>query len=99
MRCRGTSVGPEGPAVQIGASIAAALQKLTDLPFFYPKGAIMGGAAIALSAMFNAPLTGLAFAIEELAGQYDHFGMRITVVASVGIGGLVLIFIHPYIQY
>lgn len=37
----GASVGPEGPAVHVGASIAASLHKLTNLPFFYPKGAIM----------------------------------------------------------
>eukprot|EP00160_Parvularia_atlantis_P014408 Unigene3568_Nuclearia_a/m.10897 Unigene3568_Nuclearia_a/g.10897 ORF Unigene3568_Nuclearia_a/g.10897 Unigene3568_Nuclearia_a/m.10897 type:complete len:576 (-) Unigene3568_Nuclearia_a:274-2001(-) len=95
----GASVGPEGPIVQIGASIGSAFQKVADLPFFYQKGAIMAGAATALGCIFSAPLTGLVFAIEEISGEFEHFGQRITVVTMLAIGGLVSSSIVGYEPY
>jgi len=54
---------------------------------------------MALASLFNAPLTGLVFAIEEIGGQFEYFGQRISVVAIVAIGGLVTSSIHGYEPY
>lgn len=82
----GASAGPEGPAIQIGASIGSSLCKLTHTSFFYQRGAIVAGAASAVSALFNAPLGAIVFVIEEVAGEYEHFSMRVLTVLSVALG-------------
>ncbi len=82
----GASVGREGPTVQIGAAIMEAAHRL----FRMRLGAavyIAGGAA-GVSAAFNTPLAGVAFAIEELASAYEQ-KLALLVMAAVMISGLV----------
>lgn len=85
----GASVGPEGPMVLIGASIASAFAKYATLPFFFQKAAIASGAAAALTTAFNSPAGGLAFAIEEVAGEFEYFNFRLPIIACVALTGLV----------
>ena len=82
----GASVGREGPTVQIGAAIMEATHRM----FRIRLGAavyIAGGAA-GVSAAFNTPLAGVAFAIEELASAYEQ-KLALLVMAAVMISGLV----------
>jgi len=63
----GFVVGLEGPTVQIGASIMYAFRRF--LPFdnaIIRRQLIMMGGAAGIAAAFNAPMTGIMFAFEEM---------------------------------
>jgi H+/Cl- antiporter ClcA len=74
MLLAGGSVGREGPTVQISAAIMA--------------GVYIAGGAAGVSAAFNTPLAGVAFAIEELASAYEQ-RVAVLVMAAVMIAGFV----------
>lgn len=82
----GGSVGREGPTVQVGAALMAAVHRFMRVPLT-PAVAIAGGAA-GVSAAFNTPLAGVAFAIEELAAAYEQ-RLAMLVMAAVMISGFV----------
>ena len=81
----GASLGPEGPSVHLAACVAATLAKLFRAPPPFIRAAMTSGAAASIAVLFNAPLGGLLFAVEELAGEYDHFGMRSLTVVSLAL--------------
>lgn len=82
----GGSVGREGPTVQISAAIMEATHKLFRIPI--SSAVVIAGGAAGVSAAFNTPLAGVAFAIEELASAYEQ-RMTLLVMAAVMISGLV----------
>jgi H+/Cl- antiporter ClcA len=82
----GASVGREGPTVQVGSAILTAAHRLLRVPLTSAV-AIAGGAA-GVSAAFNTPLAGVAFAIEELAAAYEQ-RLAMLVMAAVMISGFV----------
>lgn len=82
----GASAGREGPTVQIGAAMMAAMHRLFRVPM--TPGVIIAGGAAGVSAAFNTPLAGVAFAIEELAAAYEQ-RLTVLVMAAVMIAGLV----------
>ncbi|QEN86123.1 chloride channel protein [Labrys sp. KNU-23] len=82
----GASVGREGPTVQISAALMAFMHRLLKIDLS-PAVIIAGGAA-GVSAAFNTPLAGIAFAIEELAASY-HQRLALLAMAAVMISGLV----------
>ncbi len=64
--CIGTggSVGREGPIVQIGAALASGLGQWVRMPENRLRVLVACGAAGGISATFNAPVTGVFFAVE-----------------------------------
>ena len=82
----GASAGREGPTVQIGAAIMAYAHRLAKLPM--RSSVLIAGGAAGVSAAFNTPLAGVAFAIEELAAAYEQ-RMTLLVMAAVLIAGMV----------
>jgi H+/Cl- antiporter ClcA len=85
----GASIGREGPTVHVGAGLFHWLGK--RFGYTDPKAAtrfILAGGAAGIAAAFNAPLAGVVFAIEELAGAFEHrfSGLLLT---SVIVGGVV----------
>jgi len=82
----GGSVGREGPTVQISAAIMQWVHRLLRVRVT-PAVMIAGGAA-GVSAAFNTPLAGVAFAIEELASAYEQ-KLALLVMGAVMISGLV----------
>jgi chloride channel protein, CIC family len=64
--CIGTggSVGREGPIVQIGAALASSLGQWVRMPENRLRILVACGAAGGISATFNAPITGVFFAVE-----------------------------------
>ncbi len=64
--CIGTggSVGREGPIVQIGAALASAVGQWVRMPENRLRVLVACGAAGGISATFNAPITGVFFAVE-----------------------------------
>ena len=69
----GLTVGREGPSVQMGASLGQAFADLSGKDEEDKKLFITAGAAAGLSAAFNAPLSGLVFALEELHQKFDKY--------------------------
>lgn len=84
----GTSVGREGPTVQIGASIMHRLGSLAHFPKHdLEKGLILAGAAAGVAAAFNTPLAGIVFAIEEMSRSFEEHNST-TILMTVIIAGI-----------
>ena len=84
----GTSVGREGPTVQIGASIMHKLGSLARFPRHdLEKGLILAGAAAGVAAAFNTPLAGIVFAIEEMSRSFEEHNST-TILMTVIIAGI-----------
>ena len=84
----GASIGREGPTVHVGAGLFYSLGR--RFGFTDPKAAsrfILAGGACGIAAAFNTPLAGVVFAIEELAGTFEHrfSGLLLTAVIVGGI--------------
>lgn len=82
----GASSGREGPTVQVGAALMVAVHRVFRVPL--SAAVVIAGGAAGVSAAFNTPLAGIAFAIEELAAAYEQ-RLALLVMATVMIGGLV----------
>ena len=85
----GASIGREGPTIQLSASI---MHRLSKFGHFHrddaERGLLLAGGAAGIAAAFNAPLAGIVFAIEELAGSYDK-GVSGTIITTVVLSGFV----------
>jgi CIC family chloride channel protein len=79
----GHSIGREGPSVQIGAGIASFVGRWSGLPAQRVKDLVPVGAAGALAAAFNTPVSAVLFALEEIIGDLNAALLGSTVVASV----------------
>ena len=87
----GASVGREGPTVHVGAGIMYWLGR--RFGFSDPKAIsrfILAGGGAGIAAAFNTPLAGVVFAIEELAGTFEHrvSGIILTAVIFAGVVSL-----------
>jgi len=65
----GAAVGPEDPSVQIGANLGSMFGQWLDLPDDRIRSLVAAGAASGIAAAFNAPITGLFFAMEIILGD------------------------------
>jgi len=79
----GHSMGREGPSVQIGAGLASVIGQWVGLPPHRVRELVPVGAAGALAAAFNTPVSAVIFALEELIGDLNAPLLGSTVVASV----------------
>ena len=79
----GASVGLEAAYTQIGAALASCLGRLTGLRRDDVRTVVGCGAAGAIAAAFNAPLTGAFYAFELIVGAYT-----LQTLAPVGIAAL-----------
>lgn len=95
----GASVGREGPSVHVGAAVMSAFARLFGFrdATAVSRFALAGGAA-GIAAAFNTPLAGVVFAIEELAGAYEHrfSGALLTAVVIAGVVSLGLVGDYAY---
>src|SRR5690242_1724378 len=95
----GASIGREGPTVHVGAGLLYSLGR--RFGFAEPAAAgrfVLAGAAAGLAAAFNTPLAGVVFAIEEMAGAFEHrmSGIILTAVIIAGIVSLGLLGNYAY---
>lgn len=79
----GHSLGPEDPALQIGAGLASIVSRKLRLSrerlrLFAPVGAAAG-----LAAAFNAPISAILFVIEEVIGRWSAAVLGSIVLAAV----------------
>jgi CIC family chloride channel protein len=79
----GGSAGPEDPSVQIGATLGSQLAQRLKLSSARIKTLVGCGAAAGLSAAFNAPITGVFFAIEIILGEFSGAAIGWVVLAAV----------------
>lgn len=79
----GGSAGAEGPIVQIGGALASGVGKLFSLPPASMALLVASGAAAGISAIFNAPLGGVLFALELILFDFSARSLTPVVVAAV----------------
>jgi CIC family chloride channel protein len=85
----GSSLGREGPSVQIAAALASNLAGLTGEAKQNRRAASAAGAAAGLAAAFNAPLAATTFVLEEIIGDLNSRLLGSMLLASV-LGALVV---------
>ncbi len=79
----GFAVGTEGPSAGIGAMIAFQIHKIFKLPVMLIKMMISVGASSGIAAIFVSPITGMAFAVENIAYQFIKQYIGYLILASV----------------
>jgi chloride channel protein, CIC family len=79
----GQSLGPEDPALQMGAGIASLMGRKLRLSQDRLRLIAPVGAAAGLAAAFNAPISAVLFVIEEVIGQWSAGALGAIVLAAV----------------
>ncbi|HIN21533.1 MAG TPA: chloride channel protein, partial [Rhodospirillales bacterium] len=79
----GASVGREGPAVHLGASLSGWIGRRLHLTRSLTRTLLGCGVASAVAASFNAPIAGALFASEVVIGHYALKAFAPIVIASV----------------
>jgi CIC family chloride channel protein len=93
----GFPVGTEGPSAGIGAMIAYQIHKLFNLPKMLIKMMISIGASSGIAAIFVSPITGMAFAIENIAYQFIKQYIGYLILASVIAFSISINFLEPIV--
>lgn len=78
----GSSLGREGPTVQICAGVASSLGRAAALSRENLRRLLPVGAAAGIAAAFNAPIAAVTFTIEEVVGDLDQAVLAWIVVAA-----------------
>lgn len=79
----GASVGREGPAVYLGAGVGSIFARIFRLSEARIKNLVACGTAAGISAVFNAPITGVMFALEVILRDFGARALSTVVVSSV----------------
>jgi CIC family chloride channel protein len=79
----GGSVGREGPIVQIGSALGSTIGQWLKLSDERVRNLVACGAAGGIAATFNAPITGVIFALEVILGRFDVRYFSSVVISSV----------------
>jgi CIC family chloride channel protein len=79
----GSSLGREGPSVQLAGAITSNLSGLLGSAKTGRRRASAAGAAAGLAATFNTPLASIAFVLEEILGDLNSSLLGGVVVAAV----------------
>jgi len=95
----GFTVGTEGPSAGIGAMIAYHVHKVLKLPKLLIKMMISLGASAGVAAIFVSPLTGISFAVENIAYQFIKQYITYLILASVIAFAISINFLEPIIFY
>lgn len=79
----GLSVGREGPSVQMGGCIGEEFSKKGKKPDYEEVYLTTCGASAGLSAAFNAPMSGVMFALEEAHKNFSPMILLSAMIASL----------------
>ncbi|WP_415712733.1 chloride channel protein [Maridesulfovibrio sp.] len=79
----GGSAGPEAPVVVSGAAMGSNLSRLCKMSGQSRMTLIGCGAAGSISAIFNAPVTGMIFAVEIILGEWTPYHLIPIAISSV----------------
>lgn len=80
----GLALGREGPTVQMGGALGAAVAQWLKVRPRERQTLIAAGAGAGLAAAFNAPLAGLIFVLEEVQRHFAPTVFGATFVAALG---------------
>jgi CIC family chloride channel protein len=78
----GSSLGREGPTVQICAGIASLLGRVARVSPRSARRLLPVGAAAGVAAAFNAPIAAVTFTVEEIVGSLDRSVLSGVIVAA-----------------
>lgn len=98
MAC-GSSLGHQGPTVQVGAAIMYSLHgKRLFRRKNMARALITTGAAAGIAAAFHAPLAGILFAVEEMSRKFENRinSILLTAVIIAGLISIALLGDTPY---
>lgn len=84
----GQSMGREGPAVHLGASVGSLLGQSFSLPNNTMRTLVACGSAAAIGAAFNTPLAGVIFAMEVIIVEYTVASFIPIIIAAVAATGI-----------
>ncbi len=103
----GMSLGRGGPSVQIGAAVGKGAARLEKTSRLEEKLFLTCGAAAGISAVFNAPLAGVLFVLEEVHKSFSPLILLAAMTASLaadvvsknffGLGAFFPVAPHPYL--
>ena len=79
----GGSVGPEGPAIYLGAGIGSIISKIFNVNPRRMQILAAAGAGAGIAAAFNAPIAGALFAIEIILMDFHFNQFSVVVFATV----------------
>lgn len=79
----GGSVGPEGPAIYLGAGIGSLVSKIFRVNPKRMQILSAAGAGAGIAAVFNAPIAGALFAIEIILMDFHFNQFSVVVIATV----------------
>jgi CIC family chloride channel protein len=91
----GFLVGTEGPSAGIGAMIAYHIHRLFKLPTMLIKMMISVGASSGIAAIFVSPITGMAFAVENIAYQFIKQYIGYLILASALAFAVTINYLEP----
>ena len=78
----GFPLGPEGPSVQMGGSVAWQMAKWLKAPLAFRKVIVAAGGGAGIAAVFSAPLGGFIYAIEELLNSARPVVLLLVVITT-----------------
>lgn len=79
----GGSVGPEGPAIYLGAGVGSTISQVFMVSTRRMKTLVAAGAGAGIAAAFNAPIAGALFAVEILMMEFKFYQFSVIVIATV----------------
>ncbi len=98
----GGTVGPEGPAAQLGAGLASKFGELVGISDSKRRMVTAAGSGAAIAAVFNSPLAGIFFALEiVLLNDFQSVTFSAMILASVTASAISRIFLgnQPAFQF
>jgi len=93
----GFNVGNEGPSSALGAMISHRLNSLFNLPKRFTTLIISIGASAGIASIFVSPVTGISFALENIAGDFVKNWISPIILASALAFGVSYHFLEPLI--
>ena len=93
----GFAVGNEGPSAAIGAMIASKIHPIFKLPKELLRISISIGASSGISAIFVSPITGVVFAIENIAYNFVRDYVGYLIISGAVAFSVAFYFLEPLI--
>ncbi len=78
----GFPLGPEGPAVQMGGSVAWKMARWLKAPVSFRRVIVAAGGGAGIAAIFSAPIGGFIYAIEELLNSAKPIILLLVVITT-----------------
>ncbi len=78
----GFPLGPEGPSVQMGGSVAWQMARWLKAPVSFRRVIVAAGGGAGIAAVFSAPIGGFIYAIEELLNSARPVVLLLVVVTT-----------------